>query len=88
MHSLENTEFHLGKHFQPINLGETNSEFAPENGWLEYDEVSFWGKRPIFRGELLVSGRVNLVGQKNSGKKTMTTLRFSENQESETVSFR
>ena len=36
-----------------------NWEFAPENGWLEYDELSFWGKRPILRGELLVSGRVD-----------------------------
>ena len=41
-------------------LPETNSKFAPDNGWLEYDPASFWGvKRPIFRGEvLLVSGRV------------------------------
>ena len=22
---------------------ETNSEFTPENGWLEYDPASFWG---------------------------------------------
>ena len=28
---------------------------APENGWLEYFLVSFWGKRPIFRCELAVS---------------------------------
>ena len=32
--------------------------WAPENGWLEDDPASFWGKRPIFRGELLVSGSV------------------------------
>ena len=38
-------------------LPETNSEFAPKNGWLEFDP--FLLKRPIFRGELLVSGRVN-----------------------------
>ena len=30
---------------------------APENGWLEYDSFPF-GARPIFRGELLVSGSV------------------------------
>ena len=28
---------------------------APENGWLEYDP--FLLGRPIFKGELLVSGR-------------------------------
>ena len=28
---------------------ETNSKFAPENGWLEDDPFPFWGKRPIFR---------------------------------------
>ena len=32
---------------------------APENGWLE-DEFPF-GFRPIFRGELLVSGRVDTI---------------------------
>ena len=26
-----------------ITLPETNSKFAPENGWLEYFLVSFWG---------------------------------------------
>ena len=36
-------------------LPETNI-FAPKNGWLEYD--SFLLGRPIFRGEVLVSGRV------------------------------
>ena len=25
-----------------ITFPETNSEFTPENGWLEYDELSFW----------------------------------------------
>ena len=52
-------------------LPETNSQFAPENGWdwnmmnfhlghkiLSY-EFSFWGAfRPIFRCELLVLGSV------------------------------
>ena len=38
-------------------LPETNSEFTPENGWLEDEAVSFWDT-PIFRCELLVSGRV------------------------------
>ena len=31
---------------------------AHENQWLEDDPASFWGQKPIFRGELLVSGRV------------------------------
>ncbi len=33
---------------------------AAENGWLEYDPASFWGKKPIFQGAnlLLVSGSV------------------------------
>ena len=35
---------------------ETNSEFTPENGWLEED--SFLLGWPIFNGELLVSGSV------------------------------
>ncbi len=26
-----------------ITLPETNSIFAPENGWLEYDPASYWG---------------------------------------------
>ena len=39
-----------------ITLPETNSEFTPKNGWLEYD--SFLLGWPIFRGELLVLGRV------------------------------
>ena len=33
---------------------------APENGWLEYDPFVL-GFRPIFRGELLVSGGVSLT---------------------------
>ena len=37
-----------------LTLPETN--MAPENGWLE-NEFPLGG--PIFRGELLVSGRVN-----------------------------
>ena len=40
-----------------FTLSETNSKFAPENGWLEDFLVSFWDG--IFSGaELLVSGRV------------------------------
>ena len=40
-------------------LPETNSEFTPENGWLEYFLVSFWVPA-YFQGRLLlVSGRVN-----------------------------
>ena len=39
-----------------ITLPETN--ISPENEWLEYVLVSFWGvKRPIFRGKLAVSFR-------------------------------
>ena len=34
----------------------SNSEFTPENGWLEDDR--FFLGWPIFRGELLVLGRV------------------------------
>ena len=41
-----------------FTLPETNSSSA-ENGWLEYFLVSFGGVLPIFRGELLVSGRVH-----------------------------
>ena len=26
---------------------------APTNGWLEYDRLSYWVKRPIFRGEMV-----------------------------------
>ena len=41
------------------NLPESNSEFTPENGWLEYERFLLgW---PIFRCELLVSGRVSLL---------------------------
>ena len=40
-------------------LPETNSQFAPENGWLEYEDVSFWvSARPTFSGALAVSFRV------------------------------
>ena len=40
-------------------LPKSNSEFTPENGWLEDDPFLF-GARPIFRGKKLVSGRVSL----------------------------
>ena len=33
--------------------------FAPENGWLEYEAVSFWGPG-LFSGATLVSGSVGL----------------------------
>ena len=39
-----------------VTLRETN--IAPENGWLEYDFPI--GFRPIFRGELLVLGRIQV----------------------------
>ena len=35
-------------------LPETNSHFAPENGWLEYFLVSFWGPG-LFSGALAVT---------------------------------
>ena len=37
-----------------------NSEFSPENGWLEYEDVSFWGRlTAYFQGlRLLVLGSV------------------------------
>ena len=41
---------------QCFSLPETNSKFAPENGWLEDD--CFLLGMPIFRCELLVSGRI------------------------------
>ena len=37
-----------------VTLAETNSEFAPENGWLE-EEISFWDD--LSSGAMLVSGR-------------------------------
>ena len=37
------------------------SSTLPENGSLE-DQFPFGGKRPIFRGELLVSGKVMISG--------------------------
>ena len=46
-----------------IILPETNI-FAPKNGWLEYDP--FLLGRPIFRGELLVSGRVEVTSYLSS----------------------
>ena len=33
------------KHY---HLSETNSEFTPENGWLEDFLLSFWGKLGLF----------------------------------------
>ena len=32
------------------------------DGKLEDEEISFWDKKPIFRGELLVFGRVVRIG--------------------------
>ena len=42
---------------QKIYLPETNSQFTPENQWLE-DEFAFWDGPLICRSELLVSGSV------------------------------
>ena len=41
-------------------LPETN--ITAENGWLEYDPFLL-GSRPIFKGELLVSGRVYICAR-------------------------
>ena len=41
-------------HILDLPFPETNSSFTPENGWLE-NEFAL-GARPIFRGEMLVSG--------------------------------
>ena len=41
---------------QSITLAETNSSHLNMDGWNTI--VSFWVIRPIFRGKLLVSGRV------------------------------
>ena len=49
-----------------VTLPETNSEFTPENGWL--GDKPFLLGRSIFRGELLVSGRVPLWYTKKSSK--------------------
>ena len=57
--SLKNTKGHWeepGSLFLRYPLPETNSEFTPENGWLEDDP--FLLGRPIFRCKPLVSGRV------------------------------
>ena len=36
---------------EEVPIPKTKSEFTPENGWLEYFLLSFWGpKRRIFRG--------------------------------------
>ena len=37
-----------------FTLPETNSKFAPENGWLEYYIVSFWGNLGLFSGPNLL----------------------------------
>ena len=46
----------LPSHKKGITLPETNSEFSPENGWLEYFLVSFWGAA-YFQGAFAVSFR-------------------------------
>ena len=42
-------------------LPETNSSPLKMDGWKMYEDVFPFGARPIFRGELLVSGRVVVV---------------------------
>ena len=48
--------------FPNCTLPENSSKFAPENGWLEYDELSFWLFLGLFSEAnwLLVSGSVVL----------------------------
>ena len=41
--------------FEDVPGSETNSEFTPEDGWLEDFLLSFCGQRPIFIGKLAVS---------------------------------
>ena len=54
--SLSSQEFSwIAQDFPSVTLPQTS--IAPENGWLEY--YFPFGFRPIFRGELLVSGSVS-----------------------------
>ena len=62
MHSLDPPESEdfvsfilVQKQVESNSIPETNSEFTPENGWLEY-YFFLLGRlvRPIFRGELAV----------------------------------
>ena len=41
--------------YQKVTLPETNSQFVPENGWLEYHPFPFWGKRRIFMCYVLLN---------------------------------
>ncbi len=59
-----------------FTLPETNSKFAPENEWLEYS-FSF-GARPIFRGELLVSGSMKVRGFQAKTTQFATTIAYWE----------
>ena len=40
----------FGSTFIYHTLPETNSEFTPKNGWLEYFLLSYWGKTAYFQG--------------------------------------
>ena len=35
--------YHISITVVTVALSETNSQFAPENGWLEDNLASFWG---------------------------------------------
>ena len=50
------TEFRVFFHTHPETLPETNSQFAPENGWLDYNR--FLLEWLIFRGYMWISGSV------------------------------
>ena len=80
---MTSRSFHLS--FQPtskigqdaITFPETNSNFAPENGWLVQMQVSSGaGPGPIFAGDfLLVSGRFQAFPDETSpSTPAMSTL--------------
>ena len=56
-----------------VTLSGTNI-FAPENGWFEYEAVSFWAPA-YFQGRLLlVSGRVPFATCENSSQKPVHSM--------------
>ena len=60
-----------------LTLPKTNSKFASENGWLEYDRF-LWGKNmnnSIFGVELFVSGRVTELKLHRVDEKTLDNLK-------------
>ena len=49
-----------------VTLPETNSKFAPENGWLEDEDLTFSDLTFFLGGELLNFGGVSEVGGKDA----------------------